>query len=234
MKILKFIAFVGIATFIACGGDGGDDPGPPPVVEQVPEKATLVYPLNNEECVTGVEMSATHSVVNFSWSPAKNATSYDLIIINLVSGSEWKYTLNETDSDKVIEKGTPYKWYVVSKSSSSTKTATSDSWKFYNSGPSETTYAPFPAEVLSPEMGANLSATSVNLQWESSDVDDDLESFEVYFDTVNPPVELLGEVTDSFINEVAVSPNTYYWMVKSIDALGNSSNSLVFEFKISN
>lgn len=234
MKILKLIAFLGIATFIACGGDGGDDPGPPPVVEKVPEKATLVYPLNNEECVTGVNISATHSTVNFSWSPAKNATSYDLYIINLTSGAEWKYTMSETSTDRVIEKSTPYKWYVVSKSNTSTKTATSDTWKFYNSGPAETTYAPFPAEVIAPEMGQHLNATSVNLEWETSDVDGDLASFQVYFGTVNPPVDLLDEVTDTFINDVSVTPNTYYWMVKSIDEQGNSSNSGVFEFKISN
>ena len=234
MKILKLIAFVGIISFISCGGDGGDDPGPPPVVENIPEKAALVYPVNNEECITGIEMNATQSVVNFSWSAAKNATSYQLVITNLISGSQWTYSVNDTNVDKVIDMNTPYKWHVISKSTTSTVTATSDSWKFYNSGPAETTYAPFPAEVLAPEMGENLNATSVNLQWDTSDVDGDLASFEVYFGTANPPVDLLDAVTATFINDVAVTPNTYYWMVKSIDDQGNSSDSGVFEFKILN
>ena len=234
MKILKLIALLGLIAFIGCGGDGGDDPGPPPVVEKIPEKASLVFPLNNEECVSGIQMNDTQSTVNFSWSAGKNATSYELVIVNLLSGSQWTYSVNDLNVDKVLEMNTPYKWHVISKSSTSTKTATSDSWRFYNSGPAETTYAPFPAEVVSPEMGENLNAASVNLQWETSDVDGDLASFEVYFGTVNPPVDLLDEVTDTFINDVAVTPNTYYWMVKSFDEKGNSSDSGVFEFKILN
>ena len=233
MKIFKFLAFIGIVTMFSCGGDS-DDPGTTPSEEKIPGKATLIFPNNNEECNTGIQTNDTQSVVNFSWTAATNATSYQLFVINMLNGSQLTNQSSTNNLDMVIKMNTPYRWYVVSRSNSSSVTATSDEWRFYNSGPAITTYAPFPADVVAPGMGENLNATSVNLQWSTSDVDGDLESFEVYFGTVNPPVDMIGQVTDSFMNDVAVTPNTYYWMVKRIDEEGNSSYSSVFEFKVSN
>lgn len=234
MKVLKIIAFIGIAMFIGCGGDG-DDPAPNPTPEEkVPSKATLVFPNNNEECNTGVQSNDTQSVVNFNWSEATNATSYQLVVVNLLSGSQIGNTVTGTNADMLIKMNTPYKWYVVSRSNSSSITAKSDEWKFYNAGPAVTTYAPFPAEAIQPAKGANITGTSVNFQWETTDVDGDLESFEIYLETVNPPTVMIGEGTTTFLNDISLSPNTYFWMVKSIDSEGNASNSEVFEFKISN
>lgn len=233
MRILKFLVFISLITVVGCGGDG-DDPGGSSSEEKIPEKASLIFPNNNEECNTGVQTSPSQSSVNFNWSAATNASSYQLIVVNLLNGSQLSQVVSTTNVDMVIKMNTPYKWYVISRSNSSSETAKSEEWKFYNSGPAITSYAPFPADVLAPSMGANLNASSVNLQWNTTDVDGDLASFEVYFDTVNPPVESKGTTTDSFLNNVSVSPNTYYWMVKSMDDAGNSSTSEVFQFKISN
>lgn len=233
----KILVFIGISMLLACGGGGDDDPAPTPTptpVEKLPEKAALVFPENNEECNTGVQTNDTESIVNLSWSAATNATSYRVFVINLISGTETSNTVFGTNTDALIRMNTPYKWYVISQSNSSSVTAKSDEWKFYNSGPAVTTYAPFPAEVLQPWVGENLTGSSVDLQWQTTDVDGDLASFEVYMSAVNPPVDMIGETTDSFLNGVSVSPNTYYWQVKSIDDEGNSSQSEVFEFKISN
>ncbi|MEO6980031.1 MAG: hypothetical protein ABI113_16700 [Mucilaginibacter sp.] len=62
-------------------------------------------------------------------------------------------------------RNTPYSWYVVSKSTTTTVTAQSDTWKFYLAGAGVTSYSPFPATITAPIFGLNLSAgtTAVNL-----------------------------------------------------------------------
>ena len=96
-------------------------------------------------------------------------------------------------------------------------------------------YAPFPAEVISPENGINLmnNVSEVNLIWEASDLDEDIVSFEVLFGNENPPVDVVSETNDSFLNNVNVSSgNTYYWRIITKDTHSNSSISPIFEFKV--
>ena len=55
-------------------------------------------------------------------------------------------TLNQVEV--TIDKNTTYKWWVLSKSTETIETAKSDEWKFYNSGDTVKTHAPFPAELV--------------------------------------------------------------------------------------
>lgn len=60
--------------------------------------------------------------------------------------------------------------------------ASSETWLFYNAG-SQTTYAPFPAQLVNPTSGSTVQmdiANEVLLEWSGADVDNDIESFEVF------------------------------------------------------
>src|SRR5210317_2276220 len=105
MKVLKFLVFISLAAMVACGGDG-DDPGGSTAEEKLPEKVTLIFPNNNEECNTGVQTSVTQSSVNFSWSAATNANSYQLIVVNLLNGSQLSQVVSATNADMVIKMNT--------------------------------------------------------------------------------------------------------------------------------
>lgn len=200
-----------------------------------PESVQLVFPERNSECNTGVDISATTSEVEFRWQAANNTETYELIVTNLNNNNKQDITVTTTQAKLPIQKGTPYSWVVISKNSSVLETATSPAWSFYNAG-FETTYAPFPSEIVAPKMGANALINSngeIELRWTGADVDDDIEGYEVYISSENPPETLLASPDASTLSvQVSVIPNTvYYWRVVTKDSEENTSDSGVFEFR---
>ena len=62
MKRIVYILMT--VLFVACGNDDG----PPPT----PEGATLVFPFENSECTTGIEVNQILSQVTFEWMAVLN------------------------------------------------------------------------------------------------------------------------------------------------------------------
>ena len=223
---------VGLTILNCSGGGGGEDPIPTPVTP--PSAATLVFPLNNSECTEGSNITSTQSTISFDWSDAANTDSYQLVLKNLETQSINTYNSNSSALDIAIAKGTPFSWHIISKSNGTTETAQSATWKFYNAGDAITSYAPFPAELVAPSMGANLesSVTNVTLDWVGSDVDNDITEYEILFGTDSPPSTSLGTTASSNWEASVATGNTYYWRVITKDSQNNSSNSEIFQFKV--
>ena len=239
MKSIKSHLFGALFLVLATAcSSGGDDPAPTdndPITIPDPAAATLVFPANDTECNEGAIVNDQQSTVTFRWNASENTDSYEVRLRNLDSNTSSTTQSNTNEADITILRGTPYEWHVVSKANNTSVTATSEAWRFYNEGPGVENYAPFPAEAIAPSRGANLvaSTTSVTLQWEASDVDDDIVEFEVFLDTNEDPTTSLGTITESTVSGVAVtSGNTYYWKVITKDGANNTSTSEVFGFKI--
>lgn len=236
MKNLNLLYSISFVILMSCGGgDSGNDtpvvPPPPPVPS--PLQATLVFPENNKECTEGVVENDTQSTVNFQWNNSENTDSYEVNLKNLNTNNSVRISSNSNTALITLSRGVPYEWFVISKATGTNQTAQSDVWKFYNQGPGIENYAPFPAKAVFPKRGANLASTNtVTLQWNGSDIDDDIVSYTILFDTVATPVIELGSVTDNFIDAAVSSGVTYYWQVITIDSQGNSSNSEIFSFRI--
>lgn len=229
-KFLNIIIVVFSLIVISCGGSSDDPPPPPPVVEN-PTTADLVLPLKNEECNQGNIISATLSKVDFEWNKSENTDKYTLVLKNLSTNETTETNTSSTTISKNIERGTSFSWHIISISNSTSKTATSETWNFFNAGEPVENYIPFPAEVVSPPMGG-LSDNIVSLKWNGSDLDHDIVKYEVYLDESNPPTTWLATATDTSLDDVTLSSNKlYYWTVKTIDNYGNSSMSPVFEFR---
>ena len=218
-----------IALMASCSSDDSQTD----VVEgDPPTAAILLFPENNTECNEGVIVSDIETDVLFKWEEAANTSSYVLTITNLNAGTsrEIKATTNEFLIR--ILRGTPYSWVVKSKVGSSTETADSEVWKFYNAGLPEESHPPFPAEVISPKIGTSIDAGEVTLQWEAADVDNDIASYTILMDTANPPATEIGNSITNSLNVSVLSGQVYYWKVVTTDALGNASDSQVFQFKV--
>ena len=132
-----------------------------------------------------------------------------------------------------MQRGTPYEWFVISKASGTNETATSAKFRFYNQGAGVENYAPFPAEALNPKRGSTIeTGTTVTLQWSGADVDNDIESYEVFFGTETEPTTSLGTLTTNTVNATISSNLVYYWQVVTTDQKQNKSRSEVFQFKV--
>ena len=224
------LLFGGLIMFIASCAK--EDPIP-----KDPTATLLLSPANNETCLDGVSINDSQSNVDFSWSAATDAVSYEVVVSNLLTQSSQTYTAGTNQTTIALAKAEPYSWLVKSIGEPGTTPAESDLWKFYLAGDATINYAPFPSELISPRSGANITPDINNLvilNWNSSDVDGDLESFEVYLDendgtTLNTTLDYQTQETSI---EVEVANNTtYYWKIIAIDANGNQSSSGVYAFR---
>lgn len=200
-----------------------------------PAAATLTSPAQNEACNTGTVVSSTESTVLLSWTNAANAESYEISIKNLIANTSITQTSTSNSLLVTLLINTPYSWQVTSKSSKTSVTAKSDIWKFYNSGPGTLSYAPFPAEMISPTYNQAISASAgkITLDWNGTDADNDITVYDVYLGTTNSPALLQANVSSSILSNVAVNTaTTYYWKVITKDAKGNSSDSGLYQFTV--
>lgn len=204
---------------------------PDPILN--PTKTILILPAMGELCTTGAVISPTKSTVSFNWNAAQNTDSYQISIKNLLTDQIITQSTPEISIAIELDRNTPYSWSVKSISNTSQVVEQSESWKFYNSGPGEVSYAPFPAEIVAPVMGQNVNSSSakVKLEWKGSDVDKDIKSYDVYFGT-SAPVLIKQDVEDSFLADINVAAKTqYYWKIVTRDRKGNTSDSGVYRFK---
>lgn len=228
-KIIPLL-IVAIGLVISCNNDDEDKIAA--ITEEPPTAATLLFPENNSECNEGIIISETETDVMFKWLEATNASSYILQITNLNSGNSRNISTTTNEFLIRILRGIPYSWSIKSKNGNSTMTAESEVWKFYNAGLPEQSYPPFPAEAMSPKIGSSIEEGSIELQWQATDIDNDIDSYKVLLDTNNPPITEVGNVDINNLNVSVYSGFVYYWKVITFDTLGNSSDSQIFEFRV--
>lgn len=229
---LNLLVFSVILILSACGGGGSKKQDPPPAVAD-PVKAVLTLPLQNQVCTSGTVISASQSSITFSWNKSDNADKYSLTVTNLLTAeSSTQETQNLTIS-KSIARNTPFSWYVTSIASKTGKSVQSDTWKFYNSGPGVITYAPYPAEIISPAYAEQVTTATVDFTWKGSSPTAGANlTYDVYFGADKSSLSLLrAGLTDAFIKGFAVKSNyTFYWKVITKDQAGNTSDSGLQQF----
>jgi hypothetical protein len=199
-----------------------------------PEAATLVFPENLTQCFEGDILSTTESEVTFRWNPSENTDEYELHLTNLDTGTIQIFATQNTEIPIRLQRGVPYSWFINSVESSFGNTTMSEVWSFYNAGEAIISFIPFPAVALSPAHGANLNNTnSVTLSWSATDLDNDIENFDLYFGSSAPPEVFASSITDSTYPDIPVTANTeYFWRIVTRDQNGNESQSEVFSFTV--
>ncbi|APQ19313.1 hypothetical protein A9200_01830 [Maribacter hydrothermalis] len=201
-----------------------------------PEAALLIFPEKNSECTTGQSLGQETSQVEFQWAAADHTETYELRVTNTTTGTTQTITSTTTSAKLPLAKGEQFSWIVRSKNSQVEQTVSSEMWSFYNSG-SRTTFAPFPATIISPESSDNVFKdlnNEVTLSWSASDLDDDIVSYDVYFSVETPPVDLAGTLQPTVTSmKVSVTADTvYYWKIVVTDAEGNKSDTGIYNFRV--
>ncbi|MCV6630162.1 MAG: hypothetical protein OIF50_09910 [Flavobacteriaceae bacterium] len=217
------IALFGLGLMVSCGDSGPVDP----------VAAILVFPEKNAVCQEGKVINETKSEVVFRWNKADGADKYKITVVNLNTQGKSFKTVEATEYGMQIDRGVPYEWYITSISNSVDKPMDSEKWRFFNAGAGVESHPPFPATAVSPKPGNTLDAAGdKTIEWEASDVDDDIVSYDLLFDTVNPPVASAGNFTTTSAVVTTTASTQYYWRVIAKDAKNNTSMSEVFTFAI--
>ena len=208
-----------------------------PVVPINPSAPTLISPANDETCLDGTSINDSQSNVDFRWSSAANALSYELVVTNLLTQSSQTYPATSNQTTVALTKAEPYNWSVKSIGEVGSVPSQSTQWKFYLAGDAVVNFAPFPSELISPQSGANVTPdinNLIKLQWNASDVDGDLAQFEVYLDKNDATtiIKTIAYQTEEESIEIDVeNGSTYYWKIIAIDTNQNQSSSGVYTFR---
>ena len=208
-----------------------------PVVPINPSAPTLISPANDETCLDGTSINDSQSNVDFRWSSAANAVSYELVVTNLLTQSSQTYSAISNQTTVALTKAEPYNWSVKSIGEVGSVPSQSIQWKFYLAGDAVVNFAPFPSELISPQSGANVTPdinNLIKLQWNASDVDGDLAQFEVYLDKNDATtiIKTVAYQTEEESIEIDVeNGTTYYWKIIAIDTNQNQSSSGVYAFR---
>jgi hypothetical protein len=224
------ISLLIIGIVISACSSGGDDPVDTPKENQAPSKVgSLTYPTNNLLCIT--------NIMEFQWGtstdPDGDRVSYTLDISkdNLFSTIAESFTVTSNSKTITLEKGVAYYWRVKALDNKNLGSDYSDTYQFYTEGEGETNHLPFTPKLISPDLDTSVSGISTNLQWNCSDVDNDSLIYDVYFDTMNPPVNKVGEnLSDKTFNVSLNATTTYYWKVIAKDNNGGQSIGQIWSF----
>jgi len=216
----------------SCGGGGGDNPTPPPTPEnKTPTTPTLTTPTNGELCID--------NSVNFQWNnstdPDGDAINYQIQVAKDNQFSQITHTLsgNSTSTSISLDKGVAYYWRVKATDSKNASSDYSSVFNLYTEGEGEINHLPFAPELIKPELNEIVQTTTATLEWAASDVDtNDNLTFDVFFDSVNPPTTKTGDnQTTKTLNVDVVASSNYYWKVVVKDNNGGETIGQVWNFK---
>ena len=228
----KYIYIITLSTLIwSCGGSGGGDtPPPPPPENKAPSTPTLVYPTNNLLCI--------NNVLDFNWNaatdPEGDAITYQVQVATDANFTQIVHTVTETSTVRTLslEKGIAYYWRVKATDSKNLSSSYSSTNQFYTEGNGVSNYLPFSPVLVSPTLNTTETGTTTTLQWTASDVDtSDVLTYDVYFDTVNPPVAIASSnLTTNTLDVSLTASTTYYWKVVVKDDKGGQTIGQIWSF----
>ena len=201
----------------------------------LPGQSQLIFPKSNEICTEGIIVSTTRSTIPFKWGVSINTNTYVLSIKNLENGKVLTFTTDKTQQEVELDRNAAYSWFILSRNTEINKEISSEIWKFYNPGPAQTSFSPFPADLIAPRYGEviTLATEKVTLKWLAVDPDGDIDSYDVYLGITDNPVLFRTGLKESVLADLILDRNkTYFWKINTRDKKGNRSDSAIYTFKL--
>lgn len=198
---------------------------------KAPSELSLIFPTENLLC--------TSNTITFNWTDATDAENdeieYTITIatdraLNTIIENR---TLKESEITLTLDNATPYYWKVDALDINNNIGTSSKVFAFYTQGESIENYAPFAAELISPEINETITQETVLLSWTAEDINTaDVLTYELFFGENNNAVLL--EENLSFKNfQVNVSKGkTYSWSVNVKDQNGGKSIGETWTFRV--
>ncbi len=191
----------------------------------------LPLPVDNKLCVS--------NSVNFEWNKSTDSDNgtitYELQIAEDNQFTDIVETIESVSNfqDIELEKNTDYYWRIKATDTEGLASDYSAVYKFYTAGDAVVNHLPFAPELVAPTINSTVSAATVSLKWNATDVDENDElTYDVYFGTVNPPTEKISENNAAQTTDVTLeAAKLYYWKVVAKDDNGGETVGQVWKFK---
>lgn len=184
-----------------------------------PDAIQLLLPENNQQCL-GLKLDSDKIRVEFDWDDVDDITLYSITYTDGVTDDSMTLTTSDSFISIDLEPGTLYTWSITVENIVG-DSITSDEFSFYTEGLNEPNHTPFPAEIAISE---NMNGT-IDISWQGSDLDDDIDYYQVFFGPSDPPEEIEANTANTTLN-VTVQPNQAYFLnVRTFDSNGNFSDS---------
>lgn len=218
--------------FIGCGGSSDDDGfNPPPDREEnkLPTIPKLVYPQNNLLCIDNtLEFEWNHST-----DPDNNSISYELEIAYDRSFNEMVETVNQVENivEIDLDKGKEYNWRVRAKDSKGGYSSYSEIWNFFTEADGILNHLPYSPSQEFPEEGSKIDGNVVKLQWNSTDLDNDVLTYDVYFGENNPPELKVSDYASKELTVELEKDKIYFWRVIVKDNKDGVTLGQIWSFK---
>lgn len=235
MKKSVFVIVLVVLFGCSKGNDNSPEEEALPLNPTVP---TLIYPSNNEPCLDAVSLNDSQSQIAFQWNASDNVNNYTLVITNLNTNETQEFPVTSSPYTATLAKAEPFSWKVIANGEIGSTPAESDRWKFYLAGNSVTNYAPFPAELISPQAASTVSANNndeITLIWLATDVESDIATYTLYMDSTDASTEItqIAHAEGNMeYNVMVTSGATYFWRIVSLDQTGNTSDSGTYGFRV--
>ena len=206
-----------------------------------PTSATISYPASNASCVSN------SNSVNFQWVAGQNTMSYGLFVRNLLTKQIVYSTSGISGTSLVVTVGgistislaTPYRWWLVSATTTSPNIAYSNDTtnsRFYLAGTAASSNAPFPAELTGPANNALISSGNT-FNWIGSSTDNNIVSYDFWV-SVNNSESKVSTINTSSTTGTYQYTFTYpsgtqvKWWVVTNDRNKNSATSSIRTFTV--
>ena len=177
--------------------------------------------------VTSVEISKDSSSL---WQEFDAIASSSGIIFNVLDGSSGNIIISEIEPGDSLLSIASSTIRLMANFTRSTPSYTPeiDYWNvtWLSNSPPVTPFDPDPEDG---ETGVDVNA---DLSWDCSDPDGDSVYYDVYFDTVDPPITKVsdGQTAKSFEPGTMNFGTTYYWKIVAYDTYGATTNGPVWSF----
>lgn len=218
----------------SCSSGGDSDGGPGETSDTKPSTPNLVFPAQNQLCIT--------NTLNFEWEASTNEDGSSVIYI-LEIARDNQFTNKVVDEvltglSKIVtlDKGFAYYWRVKARSTKSVESDYSPTSQFYTEEVPNSNHLPFAPSLVRPFLGQTLESgtTTITLEWSGADVDNDPITFDVYFGKNKDALSMVSENTESntFEANLDTTEITYYWKVVVKDDKGATVTGPLWYFKL--
>lgn len=214
---------------VACGGSGGDDPAPVP--NTPPTVPTLVGPTDKSLCIS--------NLLSFTWNKSTDSQN-DAITYQIQVATDNQFTqivntanVSENVYSITLDKGKAYYWRVKATDSKNASSDYSSTFSLYTEATAATNHLPFMPELVKPNYDASV-ATTVDLEWNASDVDaSDVLSYDVFWGTDKNNLSTSKTNLSTKTTQLSglQSSTTYYWKVIVKDNKGGETIGQIWSFK---